>query len=325
MFQIEIALLNFNGLSDPQEKGSLVKRLFYGKLRQRLTPDQRKSRASITEKQDLFSHLPVNVADSGIDIYDGLSRYFDDLVDYEGGKARMEVSLVELPPLMQIQLQRVQFNRDTLQPYKSQAYVKFGETIYMDRFLDSADPHKKAKSKRIQTALIARRDRLRLLTEHKHAPFGACLDSTLNFLTKQENVVLPQLDDELVAQLNNEQEVIKTEVEELRNEIVRLKKALEDIWKDDTTFAYELTSVFIHRGSSPSFGHYFFYSPNLPDRPEEWFKYNDSTVTEVAKGEVLADTTGSNANPYLLVFARKGSDVVHTVNRITTSAEDLKP
>lgn len=125
----------------------------------------------------------MNVADSGIDIYDGLSRYFDDLVDYEGGKARMEVSLVELPPLMQIQLQvrttfsiqctnlhllkRVQFNRDTLQPYKSQAYVKFGETIYMDRFLDSADPHKKAKSKRIQTTLIARRDRLRLLTEHK--------------------------------------------------------------------------------------------------------------------------------------------------------------
>lgn len=83
----------------------MLVRLFYGKLRQRLTPDQRKSRASITEKQDLFSHLPVNVADSGIDIYDGLSRYFDDLVDYEGGKARMEVSLVELPPLMQIQLQ----------------------------------------------------------------------------------------------------------------------------------------------------------------------------------------------------------------------------
>ncbi|KAF8433463.1 cysteine proteinase [Boletus edulis BED1] len=324
MFQIEIALLNFSGLSDPQEKGSLVKRLFYGKLRQRLTPDQRKSRASVTEKQDLFSHLPVNVSDSGIDIYDGLSRYFDDLVDYEGGKARMEVSLVELPPLMQIQLQRVQFNRETLQPYKSQAYVKFGKTIYMDRFLDSADPHKKAKSKRIQTTLIARRERLRLLTEHKHAPFGPCLDSTLNFLTKQENVVLPQLDDELVAQLNNEQQVIQSEVEGLREDIVRLKEELEDLWKDDTTFAYELTSVFIHRGSSPSFGHYFFYSRNLPDKPDEWFKYNDSTVTEGPKDEVLADTTGSNANPYLLVFARKGSDVVHTVKRITSLAEDPK-
>ncbi|KAH0837895.1 hypothetical protein J3R83DRAFT_6125 [Lanmaoa asiatica] len=306
MFQIEIALLNFSGLSDPQEKGSLVKRLFYGKLRQRLTPDLRKSRASITEKQDLFSHLPMNVADSGIDIYDGLSRYFDDLVDYEGGKARMEVSLVELPPLVQIQLQRVQFNRETLQPYKSQAYVKFGETIYMDRFLDSADPQKKAKSKRMQTALIARRERLRLLTEHKDAPFGACLSSTLNFLTKQESVVLPQLDDELVAQLNNDQQVIETEIKELRNEIAE-------------------TQGRVGERSSPSFGHYFFYSRNLPDKPDEWFKYNDSTVTEVQESEVLADTTGSTANPYLLVFARKGSDVVHTVKRITTLADDSKP
>ncbi|KAF9225295.1 cysteine proteinase [Gyrodon lividus] len=328
MFQIEIALLNFNGLSGSEEKGSVVKRLFYGKLRQRLTavPDQRKSRTSIHEKQDIFSHLPVNVADSGIDIYDGLSGYFDDTVEYEGAKARMEVSLVELPPLLQIQLQRVQFNRETLQPYKSQAYVKFVETIYMDRFLDSADPQKKARSKSIQAALNARRERLRLLTEHKHAPFGACLDSTLNFLTKQESIVLPQLDDNLVAQLNNEQETVKVEIEELRDEIVALKQELEGVWKDDTAFPYELTSVFIHRGSSPSFGHYFFYSRHLPDKSDEWFKYNDSSVAEVSKDEVLADTTGSTANPYLLVFARKDSAIVQTVKRFDPmTLEDAEP
>lgn len=126
--------------------------------------------------------------------------------------------------------------------------------------------------------------------------------------------MLSQVDDELVAQLNNEQEVVKTEVEELRNEIGRLKEELEDIWKDDTTFAYELTSVFIHRGSSPSFGHYFFYSRKLPDKPDEWFKYNDSSVTEAQKGEILADTTGSTANPYLVcsfrVFVLTSSDQI---------------
>ena len=58
--------------------------------------------------------------------------------------------------------------------------------------------------------------------------------------------------------------------------------------------------VFIHRGSSPSWGHYFFYSRNLPDHPDSWFKYNDSDVSEVLKDEVLADTTGSTANPYLV-------------------------
>lgn len=88
-------------------KNCVVTRLFYGKLRQRLTriADRRRPAPLTHEKEDLFSHLPVNVADSGFDIYDGLSGYFDDVVDYEGEKARMEVTLVDLPPLLQIQLQ----------------------------------------------------------------------------------------------------------------------------------------------------------------------------------------------------------------------------
>jgi ubiquitin carboxyl-terminal hydrolase 25 len=70
-----------------------------------LTGETQQSRASVHEKEDLFSHLPVNVANDGIDIYDGLSKYFDDVVEYEGGKTRMEISIVDLPPVLQIQLQ----------------------------------------------------------------------------------------------------------------------------------------------------------------------------------------------------------------------------
>lgn len=89
-------------------------------------------------------------------------------------------------------------------------------------------------------------------------------------------------------------------LEDERNNATQLKARIEDIWKDDTSAAYELTSVFIHRGSSPSWGHYFFYSRNLPDNPDQWFRYNDSDVTVVSKDEVLADTTGSTANPYMV-------------------------
>jgi len=93
---------------------------------------------------------------------------------------------------------------------------------------------------------------------------------------------------------------LTAEIEEVQGEIVQLKEEVEEIWKDDTAFPYELTSVFVHRGSSPSFGHYFFYSRHLPGKPDNWFKYNDSIVTEIPKSEVLADTTGSTANPYLV-------------------------
>lgn len=64
-----------------------------------------KSQSSVSIKEDLFSNLPVNVAEDGFDLYDGLSGNFDDIVDYKGEKARMEVSLVDLPPLLHVQLQ----------------------------------------------------------------------------------------------------------------------------------------------------------------------------------------------------------------------------
>ncbi|KAF8973501.1 hypothetical protein BDZ97DRAFT_1648272 [Flammula alnicola] len=323
MFQIETALLKFEDMSESSDKTSVVKSLFYGKIRQRLTgADAQHSRSSIHEKEDLFSHLPVNVINDGVDIYDGLSGYFDDIVEFEGRKVRMEVTLVDLPPVLQIQLQRVQFNRETLQPYKSQAYVRFGENLYMDRFLDTADPSKKAKSKAIQSELNACRDRIRLLIEGKDSPFVTSLEHTRGFLLKLQSGSVPGIDAELLQQLDDETIRVRAEIDRLRARVDLLKEELESIWNDCTEAAYELTSVFIHRGSSPSWGHYFFYSRHLPESPDSWFKYNDSDVTVVSKDEVLADTTGSTANPYLLVFARKGADVVDTVKRFDPTMLD---
>lgn len=46
-----------------------------------------------------------------------------------------------------------------------------------------------------------------------------------------------------------------------------------------------------------------------------FFKYNDETVTEVTADEVLQDRTGSDANPALLCYVRKGKDLVDTLHR----------
>lgn len=100
--------------------------------------------------------------------------------------------------------------------------------------------------------------------------------------------------------IDDEALYVNMRVDHERKKATELKRELENLWKNDTAAMYELTSVFIHRGSSPSFGHYFFYSRNLPANPDQWFKYNDSTVTIVSKDEVFADTTGSTANPYMV-------------------------
>ena len=103
-----------------------------------------------------------------------------------------------------------------------------------------------------------------------------------------------------MSSLRGEEALITEQLRVEREKTAQLKQQIEDIWKDETSAAYELTSVFIHRGSSPSWGHYFFYSRNLPERPDEWFKYNDAEVSLVPKEEVLADTTGQTANPYMV-------------------------
>lgn len=130
--------------------------------------------------------------------------------------------------------------------------------------------------------------------------FVTALDHTSKFLAGLQEAALPGVEDDLLHELHDEQGRINAEIDQLRVRVDLLKEELETLWQDSCEVPYELTSVFIHRGSSPSWGHYFFYSRHLPDQPDSWFKYNDSDVTVVSKDEVLADTTGSTANPYLV-------------------------
>ena len=108
------------------------------------------------------------------------------------------------------------------------------------------------------------------------------------------------IDPSLATSLQTESQHVADLLERERARATLLKTKLEDLWRNDVSAAYELTSVFIHRGSSPSWGHYFFYSRHLPDNPDSWFKYNDSDVSVVSKDEVLRDTTGDTANPYMV-------------------------
>lgn len=134
------------------------------------------------------------------------------------------------------------------------------------------------------------------------SPFATSIEQSISFLSSLENSSEIGVDDDLLFHLNKEQAHVLEEIELLRQRAGALKDKLEDLWSTSKEVEYELTSVFIHRGSSPSWGHYFFYSRHLPDAPDSWFKYNDSDVSLVSKEEVLADTTGSTANPYLVRF-----------------------
>lgn len=104
--------------------------------------------------------------------------------------------------------------------------------------------------------------------------------------------------------LTAESTAVATEITSARGRIGELKQVLEETWVGEMRAQYVLTSVFVHRGTTPSFGHYFIYQRRMPEGErlgvDEWYKYNDSDVSIVSADEVLADTTGSTANPYLV-------------------------
>lgn len=126
-------------------------RTFYGKMRQQLQIDDPGEKEPLRIKEEPFFSLLVDVAEEGRDVYDGLDTVFDDsIVDIEGKHARRRISLVAVPSLLQIQLQRVQYNRLEQKIFKSNAHMSFSDTISMDRYLE-IDPE--------DVAGIARRDR----------------------------------------------------------------------------------------------------------------------------------------------------------------------
>ena len=60
--------------------------------------------------------------------------------------------------------------------------------------------------------------------------------------------------------------------------------------------------------------------PN-PLPAEQYLKFNDEQVTRVDSHEVLGDTSGSNANPYLLVYVRKGATGIRTYIKTDPDSE----
>ncbi|KAL1711514.1 hypothetical protein EV715DRAFT_298007 [Schizophyllum commune] len=291
LVQLETALMNADAPKyNPDE--NLIKRLFYGRLVQRIVEESPKSDRPTLEKEDIYSHLPLGIPVGSVDLYDVLDGHFSSAVESQGAQCQMNIELIGVPPLLQIQLKRALFNPITQQPYKDQARVILPDTLFLDRYLSDSDEDTKAKSMSIRKQISRARERLQSLKQTRDAEIHAS---------------------------QGERKSTRREIDSLKLQISALKTEAEKVWAGYQEMAYQLASVFIHEGTSTSGGHYYFYSRNLPAHPDEWLKYDDSAVSVVDAEEVYADTAGRSANAYFLVYARKGSGIIRTINRIASS------
>lgn len=162
IFQIEAALDEAkiaaeqpdSDFSQHDQQG-FVQGLFYGSSRQTLEFDGSPSERRV--KDETFSYLLVDVATEGRDLYDGLDASLQtSIVEVEGKQAKRTDVLTRLPPVLQIQLQRVQFDRKTGRVFKSNAHMPFPETLKMGRYL-APDEDDSEAVERSQTSTLLRR------------------------------------------------------------------------------------------------------------------------------------------------------------------------
>lgn len=137
LFQLQCAikpeLLDRNG-----EQIDMVKRLFYGKMKSITTNQAGTTRSN----EAFFSDIKVNVFSDPppVDIYAALDGAFDQQEVEVGGTIEPQYTTISLlPPILQIHINRTDFDRGKQTNVKSNHLFDFTDTIFIDRYTDLAD------------------------------------------------------------------------------------------------------------------------------------------------------------------------------------------
>ncbi|KAJ5729931.1 uncharacterized protein N7483_004439 [Penicillium malachiteum] len=288
-----------------------VKDLFYGQTRSYITTPE-----GTRSKEERWSDIKVNVALGPRDIYDAIDGAFDPqsiIVDKQ--EAEQHGAITRPPPVLQIQVQRVQFDPVKKTSYKSTNHLQLAETIYLDRYMDSSRPEILQKrydcwewKKRI-VALQTRRNEL-LSSEDSKMPDPMNLLSRMDELAhqlaghQQNHSTHLRVEPTFSQEIQEVANVVEKEIQAIDNEIQTTKKLISEQFADSRALPYELYAVFIHRGSV-SFGHYWIYIHDL--QSGIWRKYNDEYVTKVENlDEIFGSPNDTNPpTPYFLVYIHK--------------------
>jgi ubiquitin carboxyl-terminal hydrolase 25/28 len=278
-------------------------RLFEGKMKQTLEYISTDKKQQVSAKEETFSHVIISVKE-GDDVYKGMDEYFSSgEVVYDGVEAKRHVTITQLPPFLQIQLQRVQYDKEASRVFKSNAFVKLLPTIHMDRYLESnaVETQKRrhdvahyeaqaakwaSNNQQLSPSGISLGQMARELAQFIQTDFGTEVASDSGIQSHQLTHLSTQLDDwdQLALQKSKE-----------------YAEKANSQFDDMNHIEYDLHAVFIHRGHASS-GHYWIY---IRDRlHKRWLKFNDSNVTEVDDVEVFQNRQGSHENPYLLIYVK---------------------
>ena len=135
LFQLQCAI-KAESVDESGEQIDQIKGLFFGKQKSYTANKQ----GRIRTKEEYMSDVKVDVATGSRDIYAALDGAYDvQDVEVGGNLEPQYTSISQLPPILQVHVQRVQFDMEKKSVFKSNHHLELKETIYLDRYMDSSD------------------------------------------------------------------------------------------------------------------------------------------------------------------------------------------
>lgn len=273
-------------------------------------------------KQNLeeeFTSILISLHDKPKTLHDALEHFFNNDEEVmelkEFGQVKKQSRLKKLPDILQIQIQRVEFNKEILQPIKNNFQMEYPETLYVDRYVDGVvDDEINSQYKKYQDELKKCEEKRRILrkkcavTSNGTHSLGLrlSLSSTIKCLQSEllENDI--EFDKEHINNslklLSAMKDHIDQQVELVNKRIAYLKHKIADHYNEYQKYGYELFAAFMHRGEA-DYGHYWIYIKD----GDMWRKYNDEDVEEVVdpKDSVFNFAGGNMDTAYYLGYVRK--------------------
>ncbi|KAJ5172904.1 hypothetical protein N7492_005497, partial [Penicillium capsulatum] len=308
------------------EQLDLIKDLFYGRSRSYIC-----NQGGFRSKEERWCDIKVNVASGSSDIYGAIDGAFDrQRISVEGSEADQYGSISRIPPILQIQVQRVQFDSVKKTSFKSTNHLQLLNTIHMDRYMDTSKPEIMRQRqqgwdwKDLLKDLEARRAALLRTEENDGWRTSDLIHDTYNLLEDYDSTMEEQclseglwhipphsehvddaqnleIDPQLTTDLEDSFQQVESELKEIDEEIGNLNSLISAQFAGLQNLKYRLYAVFVHRGTV-SFGHYWIYIYDI--QRNIWRKYNDEYVTEVQDvREIFENSTDPNPpTPYFLVY-----------------------
>ncbi|KAJ9197928.1 hypothetical protein DTO164E3_5484 [Paecilomyces variotii] len=312
LFQSQCAIKP-RAIAPDGEQLDQVKDLFYGRTQSYITAER-----GVRSKEELWCDIKVDVASGSRDIYAAIDGAFDaQKVHVDGEIAEQFGSISKLPPILQIQVQRVQFDPVKKTSYKSTHHLELKETIYLDRYMDTQQEELMNRRRQCWAwkdtlrVLEARREELLRKEENDRQDMPALFDNAkrvledLDAMKDDEETAddAIEIDPQTITELDQLSQITKTELAFVEQEIRDTQAMISSQFADYKHLPYRLYAVFVHHGSV-EFGHYYIYIYDF--KKDVWRKYNDSDITEVHNRAEIFESQGRNPpTPYFLVYVNE--------------------